>query len=273
MSLGEHLTELRDRILWCAVTVVLMTIAGWFVFDWVFAYLQAPFEAAVDEGLNATINYGGIGNPLGTRLQMSAYIGLVLSSPMILFQVWRFVTPGLHRNERRYVIGFFGSAIPLFLIGCVAGYWMINRAVPLLLEFTPNSKYVSNVIDYPGYLNLLSRGVLAFGIAFVAPVFLVLFNAMGILPGRAMLKAWRWVTLVCFVFTAVMVPTPDPFTMIGMTIPMVALYFAAVGISIRHDKRRERALDVDIDDESASVIDDEVEAIDAPESIDEADRR
>lgn len=273
MSLGEHLTELRDRIVWCAVTILLTSIVGWFLYPTVFEYLQQPFEEAREAGLNAQINFNGVGKGLSVQLAMSAYIGLILAAPMVIFQVWRFVTPGLHRNERRYTLAFFGSAIPLFFIGCTAGYYMMNKAVPLLMEFTPQVIGVSQIIDYSDYLTLLVRTVLAFGIAFTLPVVLVLLNFLGILPGLTMLKAWRWVTLVCFTFTAVMVPTPDPFTMIFMALPMVGLYFAAVGISVLHDRRRERALDEDLPDDQASIIDDAVEPIDAPSALDEVDGR
>lgn len=273
MSLGEHLTELRDRLVWCAVTILVLSIVGWFLYPTVFDYLQKPFREARALGLNATLNFDGVGKGLSVQLAMSAYIGLILASPMVIFQIWRFITPGLHRNERRYTLGFFGAAIPLFFIGCSAGYFMMNKAVPLLMEFTPQINGVDQIISYSDYLTLLVRTVLAFGIAFTLPVVLVLLNFIGILPGRTMLKAWRWVTLVCFTFTAVMVPTPDPFTMIFMALPMVGLYFAAVGIGIVHDKRVAARQDDDLDDDRASVIDDEVEAIDAPESIDEAGQR
>lgn len=270
MSLGEHLTELRDRLVWCAVTILVLSIVGWFLYPTVFDYLQKPFRAARDAGLNATLNFDGVGKGLSVQLAMSAYIGLILASPMVIFQIWRFVTPGLHQNERRYTLGFFGAAIPLFFVGCTAGYFMMNKAVPLLMEFTPQISGVDQIINYSDYLTLLVRTVLAFGIAFTLPVVLVLMNFLGILPGRTMLKAWRWVTLVCFTFTAVMVPTPDPFTMIFMALPMVGLYFAAVGIGIVHDKRVAARADDDLDDDEASVIDDEVEDIEAPESIDDA---
>ncbi len=107
--------------------------------------------------------------------------------------------------------------------------------------------------------------MLAFGIAFVMPVVLVLLNFMGLIRGKSMLKAWRWVIFLCFGFTAVMVPTPDPVTLIGMSSAISSLFFAAVVISIIHDKRHPRpGEDDDLDDETASSIDDDVEPIDAP---------
>lgn len=266
MSLGEHLLELRNRLVISAIAVLLMAIVGWIVYPWVFIVLQEPFVEAGRAGLKASINFQGIGTGLNTRLQMAAYLGIIFASPVVLYEIWAYITPGLHKHERRYALGFFFSAVPLFFLGCAAGYFMLNKAVPLLLEFAPQVKGVTQIINYADYLNLLVKTVLAFGIAFDLPVVLVALNFLGILSGRSMLKAWRWVTLLCFAFTAVMVPTPDPFTMIFMALPMVALYFIAVGISIRRDRKREKAAEADLDDDRASVID-------APSSIDEVDER
>jgi len=271
MALGEHLVELRNRLFWCAGTVLVTAIIGWFVYDWVFELLDAPFQRARALGIDAFLNMDTTGSTLNIKLQVSAYIGLILAAPMFLYQTWAFVMPGLHKNERRYALGFFGSAIPLFFIGCLAGYWVMDKAVPILLGFAPSGDDVQIVqnIGFPGYLKMFVTTMLAFGIAFVMPVVLVLFNFMGLLPGKTMLKAWRWVTFLCFCFTAVMVPTPDPFTMIFMALPMVGLYFAAVIIGIVHDKRKKEAEDDGLADDEASVIDDAPEDIDGPSSLDD----
>ncbi|EWS82709.1 preprotein translocase subunit TatA [Brachybacterium phenoliresistens] len=269
MALGEHLAELRNRLMWCAGTVLVMSIVGWFLYEWVLGHLQAPIQLAKEEyGLeNLSVNFKSAGAPLNVKLQISAYIGLILSAPMFLYQVWSFVMPGLHKNERRYALGFFGAAIPLFFVGTAAGYWVMLKAVPILLSFTPAE--ASNVIDFADYLRLWIKTMLAFGIAFLMPVVLVLLNFLGILPGKTMLKAWRWVTFLCFCFTAVMVPTPDPFTMIFMALPMVGLYFAAVLIGIIRDKRRKETEDDGLADDEASVIDDAPEDVDGPSSLDD----
>lgn len=275
MALNEHLVELRNRLVICAIAILLLSIVGWFVFDYVFAFLQTPFNEArkLNPNLAAVISYTKAGEFLSTKLQISAYIGLILSSPIVIYEIWMFLVPGLHKSERRYAIGFFGSAIPLFFIGCVAGYWIMDKAIPILLSFAPNSEAVTANLNFGDYLKLFIKTMLAFGIAFDLPVVLVLLNFLGILSGRSMLKAWRWVVFLCFAFTAVMVPTPDPFTMIAMTAPMVALYFAAVLISLWNDKRRRKAEGAELDDEQASSIDDAPEAIDGPSSLDEDDDR
>ncbi len=273
MSLGEHLVELRNRLLISAITVLLLSIVGWFLFPWVFAAVKAPIEAAgADSDLQALINFQGVGQGLNVKLQMAAYIGLILSSPMIIAQIWLFVMPGLHRNERKYAIGFFGSAIPLFFLGCVAGYWAVNQLVPVLMSFTPTEGATSQIIPYDQYLALLIKTMLAFGIAFVVPVVMVLLNFMGLVSGRSMLKAWRWIIFLSFAFTAVMVPTPEPITLIAMSASIASLFFGAIVIALIHDRRAARRnRDGDLSDDEASSIDDEVEKIDGPSRLDDVD--
>jgi sec-independent protein translocase protein TatC len=273
MSLGEHLTELRNRLLISAITVLLFSIVGWFLFPWVFDAVKAPIEAASeDSDLQSMINFQGVGQGLNVKLQMAAYIGLILSSPMIILQIWLFVMPGLHRNERKYAIGFFGSAIPLFFLGCVAGYWAVNQLVPVLMSFTPTQGSVSQIIPYDQYLALLIKTMLAFGIAFVVPVVMVLLNFMGLVSGRSMLKAWRWIVFLSFAFTAVMVPTPEPITLIAMSAAIASLFFGAIVIALLHDRRQaKKSGDEGLDDDQASRIDDEVEAIEGPSRLDEPD--
>jgi sec-independent protein translocase protein TatC len=272
MSLGEHLVELRNRLVISAITVLVFSIVGWLVFDWVFDALKRPFTLAAEQGLQADLNFQGVGTGLNVKLQMSAYVGILLSSPMIMLQTWLFVMPGLHRNERRYAIGFFGTAIPLFFIGCAAGYWAVNQLVPVLLSFTPQSDQVEQLIRYDEYLSLLVKTMLAFGIAFVVPVVMVLLNFMGLIRGRTMLKGWRWIIFLSFAFTAVMVPTPEPITLIAMSAAIASLFFGAIVISILHDRRVDkRSGDAELDDDEASSIDDEVEKIDVPSRLDEPD--
>ncbi|HEX7349675.1 twin-arginine translocase subunit TatC [Brachybacterium sp.] len=271
MSLGEHLVELRNRLVISAVTVLLLSIVGWFLFPWVFDAVKAPIEAAGENSdLEALINFQGVGQGLNVKLQMAAYIGLILSSPMIIAQIWLFVMPGLHRNERKYAIGFFGSAIPLFFLGCLAGYWAVNQLVPVLMSFTPTEGSTSQIIPYDQYLALLIKTMLAFGIAFVIPVVMVLMNFMGLISGRSMLKAWRWIIFLSFAFTAVMVPTPEPITLIAMSAAIASLFFGAIVIALIHDRRvARRSGDEDLADDEASRIDDEVESIDGPSRLDD----
>ncbi|MEE1651124.1 twin-arginine translocase subunit TatC [Brachybacterium sp. J144] len=268
MSLGEHLLELRNRLVICAITVVVFAVVGWFVFDWVYALLERPFRLAEAQGLPASLNFQGVGTGLSVKLQMSAYVGLLLSSPMIMLQIWLFVMPGLHRTERRYAIGFFGTAIPMFFLGCAAGYWAINQLVPVLLSFTPQGDTTDQLIRYDEYLAMLVKTMLAFGIAFVLPVVMVLLNFLGIIRGKTMLKAWRWLIFASVLFTAVMVPTPEPFTLLAMSAAVASLFFGAIVIALIHDKRH----GITGEEPEDGLADDEASEIDGPSRLDEDDR-
>lgn len=271
MSLGEHLTELRNRLMICAVTVLVLAIVGWFLFPYVFDALKRPFTIAAAQGLQADLNFQGVGTGLNVRLQLSAYVGLILSSPMIMLQTWLFVMPGLHKNERRYALGFFGAAIPLFFLGCAAGYWAVNQLIPVLLSFTPQSDQVEQLIRYDEYLALLVKTMLAFGIAFVIPVVMVVLNLMGLIRGRTMLKGWRWIIFISFLFTAVMVPTPEPLTLIAMSGSIASLFFGAIVIAMLNDRRRDKREGTSQDVDRASRIDDAPAPIERAKRLDEID--
>ncbi|WP_233190752.1 twin-arginine translocase subunit TatC [Brachybacterium sp. UMB0905] len=271
MSLGEHLTELRNRLMICAVTVLVLAIVGWFLFPWVWDVLQRPFIIASRKGYNAALNFQGAGTGLNVRLQLAAYMGLILSSPMIMLQTWLFVMPGLHKNERRYALGFFGAAIPLFFLGCVAGYWAVNQLIPVLLSFTPQEDQVEQLIRYDEYLALLVKTMLAFGIAFVIPVVMVVLNLMGLIRGRTMLKSWRWIIFLSFLFTAVMVPTPEPLTLIAMSGSIASLFFGAIVIAMLNDRRRDKREGTSQDVDRASRIDDAPAPIERAKRLDEID--
>ena len=143
-------------------------------------------------------------------MQIAIYIGLFISSPIWLYQIWAFIVPGLTRKEKRTAAAFLLTAIPLLLGGTYLAYLTLPKAVEILLGFTP--ALGSNIIAADLYLNFTSRFLLAFGLAFLLPVFLVALNLIGVLPAAAMLRVWRFAVIGIFVFAAIMTPTPDPYT-------------------------------------------------------------
>ncbi len=241
MSLGEHLRELRRRTLLCAVGVLAASVVGWIRFDELYAALTEPVAALAAErtGTTALVVFSTLTDSFSIRVAVSLFVGLVLASPLWVYQVWAFVVPGLTRREKRTAVAFLAAAVPLFLAGCASAYLVLPRAVQTLLAFTPQSG--SNILPIAGYLSFVLKFILAFGVAFLLPVFLVGFNAVGVLPARRMLRSWRISVFLIFVFTAVMTPTPDPWMMILMALPMVALFFAAVGVAALADRRRSRS--------------------------------
>jgi sec-independent protein translocase protein TatC len=246
MSLIQHLLELRKRLFFAALGVLLGAIGGFFLFDPAWEYLQTPMRVvanAKNHGLSS-INYTSISGAFDVRMQVAITIGLVVSSPIWLYQVFAFVVPGLNRREKGYIFGFFFSAVPLFLLGCAAGFFVMPHIVELMTSFAPPND--TTIIDAKNYLDFVLKLVIATGIAFVLPVFLVLLNFMGIIEGKTILKSWRWAILAITLFTAIATPAADVLSMFLLAVPMVVLYFAAVGISMGHDRiaaRRRAALE------------------------------
>ncbi len=234
MSLGQHLVELRKRLFRAAIGVALGAIGGWFLADIVWDALRQPIaEIALAQNRNAELTYTDITSAFDLKMQIAIYVGLFLSSPVWLYQIFAFLVPGLTGREKRYTFGFFFSAVPLFLAGCVAGWFVLPHIVVLLTSFASNQD--AAFIEARQYLNFVLKLVLAVGIAFVMPVFLVLLNFIGIISAKAILKGWRVAILLITVFTAIATPAADVMSMFLLAIPMVFLYFVAVGVAFWHD--------------------------------------
>ncbi len=260
MSLGDHLRELRNRTLISALAILVGSIYGWLNWEPLFNRLIEPVltvAKAKTQGQGITaVTFVGLTDSFSTLITVGLFVGVVVASPVWLWQIWAFIVPGLTRREKGLALAFIGAAVPLFLAGCLLAFWVLPRAVSALLSFTPSAG--SNILDVSPYLSFVLKFILVFGLGFLLPVFLVGLNVAHILSGRLMLRAWRGAVFLCFLFTAMMTPDPNPFTMIILAIPLAALYFAAVGVSLLLDKRRSKK------DPSAAwlqVADDEASAL------------
>lgn len=240
MSLGAHLIELRKRIIIAGIAIAIGAIAGFIVEPNVWDAIRQPIEA-IAKKQNASINYTGITEAFDLRVQLGFMIGIIATSPVWLYQIWAFIVPALVLRERRYALAFLGSAVPLFLAGATLGWLIFPRTVTLLLSFASNQDATFLTARY--FLDFVVKLVLAVGIAFVLPVFLVLLNFIGILSAKAILKGWRIAILCIVIFTALATPAADPFAMFMLAIPMVVLYFAAAGIAWLHDRRVAKRID------------------------------
>jgi sec-independent protein translocase protein TatC len=257
MTLGEHLRELRDRLVKAMLAVVAGGIVGIVFYDPILDWFIGPFTDTVErlerqQGIDATINFDGIADPFTIPLQLALLTGVVLAAPVWIYQLWAFVTPGLYRNERRWATGVVLTAAPLFLGGIVLCYWLLPKGLGVILGLTPDD--ITNIVSFTRYFGFVIRLMLVFGIAFLLPVFVVLLNAVGVLTGSTLSNTRRWTVLGIFVFAAVATPTADPITMIMLAVPMWALFEAAVLICRFNDRRRARELGADLDDDVASPI-------------------
>lgn len=237
MTLGQHLVELRNRAFIAAIGVVLGAIAGWFLSPIVWDAMSAPIHA-IAESRDATINYPNLTAAFDLRMQLCLYVGFIISSPVWLYEVFAFFTPGLTGREKRYVFGFFFSAIPLFLGGCVFGWFITPHIVELFTSFAPKDD--ATILNASDYFSFILKLVIAIGIAFVLPVFIVLLNMIGILPAKAIIKGWRWAILAIILFAAIATPATDLVSMFLLAAPLVVLYFMAYGFSFLHDRRKAR---------------------------------
>ncbi len=241
MSLGSHLRELRVRLTWSALFIFIGSVAGWFLFDPVFALLQAPLlEVTKAREIEAIVNFGTVVAAFDLRIQLSIFFGIVLSSPLWLYNLWAFVAPGLKVREKRYAIGFFIAALPLFLVGTSFAWSNLPTFVVVLIGFTPEGS--SNVINAAEYVLFAVRVLLLFGLSFVVPVLLVVLNFAGVITGKSILKSWRVAVLIMALLSALATPAAEPMSMFLLMVPLLILYFSSVGIASLNDKRRERKL-------------------------------
>jgi len=236
MRLIEHVRELRRRVLLALVGIGLVAIPAWFVYLPVFDAIQAPVMALNDSQLEAALIFTTPAAAFDMRIRVTFWLATFLASPWWLYQLWRFISPGLRRHENRYALGFVAAAVPLFLLGAGLAWLVLPNAISVLASFAPEGAL--SYMPATDYLRFVMRVVMAFGFAFLAPLVMVALNTLGVVSGRALLNGWRWAVIATFVFGALASPTPDAYTMIAIALPTLGLYFAAVGIALRRDKRQ-----------------------------------
>jgi sec-independent protein translocase protein TatC len=192
--------------------------------------------------------------------------GVVLASPVWLYQVWGFVAPGLHKSEKKYAYAFVGTGAPLFLCGAYFAYAVLPTTAKVLIEFTPDN--AANLLPVDDLLNLVLRMVLVFGLSFELPLLLVFLNLIGAITGKRMLGWWRAMIMGITVFAAVATPSTDPLTMLALAAPIWTLYFGAVAFSLLNDRRKARKRE-DLDDDEASDLDLTPEPVSASRALPE----
>lgn len=270
MPLAEHLRELRSRIIKSLLAVGVGAALAWTFYDPLFNLIQAPLEPVKAAALAAgrppiVLNFADITSPFMTRVQICFLAGMVMAAPVWIYQLWRFVTPGLHRNEKRWTIVFVAATVPLFFLGVSLGYYVLPKGLQLLLlNFAPEN--TSNFLTVDRYLSFFIRTIIVFGVSFLAPVFIVALNFVGILSSRMLQRVWRWIVMAVFVFAAVATPSQDPLSMLALALPMLVLIFAALGICWLNDRRRYRN-----QTDYSDLDDDEASPIGAPEPVGPAD--
>jgi sec-independent protein translocase protein TatC len=226
MTLAEHLAELRRRlIISVAAFVVAATLAAVF-YNQMLSFLQHPYCKVRPHDCNFYVT--GPLDPLTLRVEMAAFGGLILASPFILWQLWRFITPGLNANERRYIVPFVTAAVVLFVLGCATAYIIFPHALAFLKAV--GGPKLTPLLSPNSYLSLIMWMMVLFGVAFLFPVVLVALELVRVVSPAQLLHVWRWAVIGITATAAVFTPSSDPFSMLALAGPLVVFYFAAIGI-------------------------------------------
>lgn len=256
MTLVEHLRELRNRLGWALLGMLVGTAASWAFYPHIFTFLEGPFNkaaAALSKGhAKPVLVLQGVADAFNLQLEVSFAAGVILTSPIWMYQLFRFVTPGMHKNERKYAGLFVVSALPLFLGGVAAAYFVLPHVLIAFLGFTPGG--VQNLISVDAYMSFLLQVMVVFGIGCIAPVVIVVLNGIGVLSARRYASWWRWVLFLTLVFAAFATPTGDPVNMALFAAPLLVLLFVAFLICWNTDRRRAKR---DRADGLANLDDDE----------------
>ena len=239
MTLVEHLTELRRRLIICVVAVGIGMLIAFLAYDWIFSFLIDPYRDI------ATSNNAAFGGDLlqtdplegfGVRLKTSGYAGIALAMPVLLWQVWRFVTPGLYPHERRYAVPFVVSALVLFVLGAGIAYFTLPRALEFLIDIAGEGFVTAFTAGK--YFQLITYMMLAFGIGFEFPIVLVFLQLAGVVDAAALRRARRFAIVGICVLVAVITPSGDPYSMLMLSVPMVLFYEISILIGSAIAKRR-----------------------------------
>jgi sec-independent protein translocase protein TatC len=276
MTLIEHLMELRSRLFRATLAVTAGLAVGYLLSQTVYELLERPYnnlERSLSEPGEQWLPLQQLGAMDGfiLRLKIALWVGLVVSAPAWLYQMWAFIAPGLHRRERRWAYSFGAAAIPLFAAGAVLAYFVVERGLRFLLD--AGVEGVAVQLEVSRYISFVTTLILVFGLSFQFPLLLLLLNFSGMVSARRLLGAWRVVVFACFVFAAIFTPDPGPFGMVLLASCLCLLYFFAVGIAFLNDRRRARNDPyADLADDEISPLDDAELDLDEPEPVTAGDR-
>jgi len=237
MTVTEHLAELRHRLIVSIVAVVVAAIVCYiFALDIIGFFLDF-YRDATDGQRNAFIFTGPL-DAFITRLKVATYGGIVLALPVWLYELWRFITPGLHPREKRFAVPFVLSSLVLFAIGAGVALLTLPQALEFLLDV--GGQEVQPLLTADKYIGLVSLMILAFGLAFLFPVVLVFLLIAGVLTPRQLAGFRRWAIVLIFVFAAVITPSQDPYSLFFMAVPMYLFYEGSIVIGRIIVRGRER---------------------------------
>jgi sec-independent protein translocase protein TatC len=233
MTLIEHLTELRSRLMKCVIAVIIGGIICWIFYNQIFRALIDPYCDTLSAEAKAASNSLGGGDecrllqtdPLegfSIRMMIAGYGGIVLAVPVILYQLWKFIAPGLYKHERRYALPFVIIGAALFLMGGGLAYWSVPRALDFLNSIGGTN--LVQVFSPKPYLSFITKMILAFGIGFEFPILLAFLQMVGVVSPQKLRQVWRYAAVGIVILVAVITPSGDPITLCVLAVPMYIFY-------------------------------------------------
>src|SRR5580693_210185 len=241
MSFFEHLVDLRKRLINSALAIAVGAFVGVSISRKVFDFIDIPMRAALrKQNLDDRLVYTNPTGALNLIIELGIYIGVVLAAPVVLYQVWLFIAPGLYKHERKAVVTFIFSSVFLFIAGISFGYFiMLPYMLDFLIGFQGSFRPLISINEYFDFILIVLLGL---GLIFELPVlifFLALFN---IVTPKFLWKNLRYAILVIAVIAAIVTPTPDAMTMLVFMAPMIGLYFVGIGVAAVAVRKKNRQL-------------------------------
>jgi len=229
MPLFQHLEELRSRLLICCLAVVIGFVGSYFFSTRIFEILMRPWINAMPPGQPAKLIYTAPHEAFFVYMKLSFIAGTILAAPVILWQIWKFIAPGLYENEKRYMLPVILCSSFCFLSGVLFGYFVV---IPVAFKFFASfaSEYITPMLRTTEYLSFANKMLLCFGIAFQLPVFAFFLAKMGVLSADFLKRKRKWAIVLVFIAAAVLTPSPDVVSQLLMAMPLLVLYEASVWI-------------------------------------------
>ena len=242
MTLFEHLRELRYRLIVAALAIITATVLCAFFYDQLFSLLRRPYDLGIadlkvknPDAITNLVNID-ITSPLRLAVTTCLVAGLILSAPVWRYQLWSFIVPGLLSREKKWALIFIGIASPLFAAGVATAYYVLPKAIAVLLGFTAEG--VANLQDINTFLSFMLRLMVVFGIAYLIPLLVLMLNIVGVIKASQLAKYRTLVIFGTFIFGAVATPSTDPFSMLALALPMSVLFLLAEAIAHVLDRRK-----------------------------------
>lgn len=221
MTLGEHIAELRRRVVVSVFAFLAAGVVAWVVYPQILHWLQSPY-CRVAGPRHCNLYVTSPLDPLSLRIKLSAYFGLFFASPIVLWELWRFITPGLNRNEKRYAIPFIAASILLFALGALVAMLSFPHALRFLDSIGGPS--LTQIYNPNSYLGLIVALMAVFGLTFEFPVVLVSLELAGVLSWRTLASWRRWAFVSIVLAAAILTPSGDPFSMLALSVPLYLFY-------------------------------------------------